>query len=187
MSTPTPSSTPSTPQGQRSVPSRSTSPDLSAELWHLILSSVPLAHLWASCRLVSPAFKSHANFILRTTYIARQLKLMHSTTSLQFSHFSNDNTMAYFKPSFHPVLTPELLHMKLGDRPRNSLVILQRYDVESRHRYSYLDPRPARVLEVKSDGDEYVYDTFQTDEEGFDWLRAARRWTRGHRVTQIVR
>jgi hypothetical protein len=79
-------------------------PHLPQELWTLILSHVPYAELWSTCRNVSRTFKANSNFILRNYFIAKEISLGHSGTYLTFSHFegSKGTDVAYFKPAEIP-------------------------------------------------------------------------------------
>jgi hypothetical protein len=76
-------------------------PHLPQELWTLILSHVPYAELWSTCRNVSRTFKANSGFILRNYFIAKEISLGHSGTYLIFSHFegSKGTDVANFKPA----------------------------------------------------------------------------------------
>jgi len=70
---------------------------LPAELWAQILSHLPPASLFTSCRHVSRTFHLQCAFLLPKHYISKELTLLDNRTHLTYSHCTND--VAYFKPN----------------------------------------------------------------------------------------
>lgn len=70
---------------------------LPTELWTDIFSRVPAEDLWTSCRLVSRAFHFCAETTLKTEHIANNLAIFYLDKGYEFSNFSPDHEIAWFK------------------------------------------------------------------------------------------
>jgi hypothetical protein len=90
-------------------------PHLPTELWTSVLSHLFYPDLWTSTRLVSKAFHTASNFLLRTHYITHKTNLIHGPAYLSFSHFSPCNTLAYYAPSTPPSADIEAWTRQLHD------------------------------------------------------------------------